>query len=129
MHHKGKRGSGRTARDPIATMDALLHDIAAQAAEDHVPTDEDRRWARGAMAKLRREFAQHPLGQRAKPPAGTRGVTIPAELLALDRETMLAQIDILRRVANVTYQHEKLTGLSDHDLRVMLAMMLDPERR
>ena len=128
MQHNGKRGRGRTARDPMVTMDALLHDIAAQAAEDHVPTAEDRRWARDALAKLRQEFAQDVPEHRARPASAKRGVTIPAALLALDRATMLAQIEILKRVANVTYQHEKLTGLSDHDLRVMLAMMLDPER-
>jgi hypothetical protein len=109
-------------------MDALLHDIAAQAAEDHVPTNEDRRWARGALAKLHREFEQHPPGPRARSASAKRGVSIPGELLALDRETMLARIEMLKQVANVSYQHEKLTGLSDHDLRVMLAMMLDPER-
>jgi hypothetical protein len=132
MQHKGKRGNGRTARDPIAIMDALLHDVAVQAAEDHVPTAEDRRWARGALAKLQREFDQNPEGDRARPasrPASKkRGVTIPPELLELDRETLLAQIEHLKKVANVNYQQSELTGLSDHDLRVMLAMLLDPER-
>jgi cell division protein FtsX len=115
MQHKGKRGSGRTARDPIAIMDALLHDVAAQAAEDHVP-------------KLQREFDQNPAGDRARPASKKRGVTIPPELLELDRETLLAQIEHLEKVANVNYQQSELTGLSDHDLRVMLAMLLDPER-
>ena len=109
-------------------MDALLHDVAAQAAEDHVPTDEDRRWARGAMAKLQRQFAQPTPVRRATPAPAKRGVTIPAELLALDRETMLAKIEVLKRLANVNYQLDELKGLSAHDLRVMLAMMLDPER-
>ena len=128
MQHKGKRGSGRTARDPIAIMDALLHDVAAQAAEDHVPTAQDRRWARGALAKLQREFDQNPDGDRSRPASTKRGVTIPPELLELDRETLLAQIDYLQRIANINYQQSELTGLSDHDLRVMLAMLLDPER-
>jgi hypothetical protein len=126
MQHNKKRG--RTARDPIAIMDALLHDVAAQAAEDHVPTDEDRRWARGAMARLHREFAQPSPVRRATPASAKRGVTIPAELLALDRETMLAKIEMLKQLANVNYQLDELKGLSAHDLRVMLAMMLDPER-
>lgn len=126
MQHKGKRGSRQTARDPIAIMDALLHDVAAQAAEDHVPTAKDKRWARGALAKLQREFDQDPPGDRARP--AKRGVTIPPELLELDRETLLAQIETLKKIANVNYQQSELTGLSDHDLRVMLAMLLDPER-
>jgi hypothetical protein len=129
MQHKGKRGSRQTARDPIAIMDALLHDVAAQAAEDHVPTAKDRRWARGALAKLQREFDQNPDGDRARPASTKRGVTIPPELLELDRETLLAQIDYLQKIANVNYQQSELTGLSDHDLRVTLAMLLDPERR
>ena len=94
-----------------------------------MPNDEDRRWARGALAKLQREFAHHPSGNRARPAPDKRGVTIPAELLALDREAMLAQLEMLKRVANVNYQLDELKGLSDHDLRVMLAMMLNPERR
>lgn len=126
MHHNKKRG--RTARDPVAIMDALLHDSAAQAAEDHVPTDEDKRWARGAMARLRREFDHPPPVRRATAASAKRGVTIPGELLALDRETMLAKIEVLKHVANVNYQLDELKGLSEHDLRVMLAMMLDPER-
>jgi hypothetical protein len=109
-------------------MDALLHDVAAQAAEDHVPTAEDIRWARGALAKLQREFDQDPQGDRARPASAKRGVAIPPELLTLGREALLARIEILRKVANVNYQQYELTGLSDHDLRVMLAMMLDPER-
>jgi hypothetical protein len=66
--------------------------------------------------------------RRATPASAKRGVTIPAELLALDRETMLAKIEVLKRLANVNYQLDELKGLSAHDLRVMLAMMLDPER-
>ncbi|TMQ04774.1 MAG: hypothetical protein E6J90_46315 [Deltaproteobacteria bacterium] len=109
-------------------MDALLHDVAAQAAEDHVPTAKDKRWARGALAKLHREFDQAPAGDRARPASTKRGVTIPPELLELDRETLLAQIEFLKKIANVNYQQSELTGLSDHDLRVTLAMLLDPER-
>jgi hypothetical protein len=128
MRHNGKHG--RTARDPIAVMDALLTDVAEQAAEDHVPTDEEMQWARGATAKLRRQVAQLQGGHRATSSGAPtkRSVVIPAEILALDREALVAHIEILRRGANVRYASLNLTGLSDNDLRTMLAVLLAPER-
>ena len=129
MHHNGKRR--RTARDPIAVMDALLHDAAAQAAEDHVPTDEERRWAQDATAKLRRQLAQLPRAPSAQPSAAPakRDVEIPPALQALDRGTLLAQLEFLRQHGHARYAHQNLTRLTDNDLRKMLAVLLAPQKQ
>ncbi|HEU4727323.1 MAG TPA: hypothetical protein VFT22_05530 [Kofleriaceae bacterium] len=78
MHHNGNNRR-RTARDPIAIMDALLHDVAVQAAEDHVSTDEDQRWAEDTVAKLHRQLAQLEPARGARPGAApaNRDVAIP----------------------------------------------------
>jgi hypothetical protein len=128
MHHNGNNRR-RTARDPIAIMDALLHDVAVQAADDYVSTDEDQRWAEDTVAKLHRQLAQLEPARDAR--SGTapakRDVEIPASIQALDRETLLAQLEFLRQHGQVRYAHQHLTGLSVNDLRKTLAMVLGPE--
>lgn len=130
MHHNGNNRR-RTARDPIAIMDALLHDVAVQAAEDHVSTDEDQRWAQDTVAKLHRQLAQLEPARDARPGAAPakRDVAIPDSIQALDRETLLAQLEFLRQRGQVRYAHQHLTGLSENDLRKTLAMVLAPEER
>lgn len=126
MYHNGNRR--RTARDPIAIMDALLDDIAEQAAEDYAPTDKDDRWAKATMANLHRQLAQLPPAHDARSGAAARkrDVEIPASIQALDRETLLAQLEFLRRRGHVRYAHQNLTQLSVNDLRKTLAVVLAP---
>ncbi len=128
MYHNGNNRR-RTARDPIAIMDALLHDVAQQAADDHVPTDEDERWAQDTVAKLHRQLAQLRPARDASSGAASakRDVEIPPSIQALDRETLLAQLEFLRQHGQVRYAHQNLTGLSVSDLRKTLAMVLAPE--
>jgi hypothetical protein len=113
-------------RDPIEIWDDLLHDAAEQAAEDIVPTEDDIRWARevnamvtARLAALRRQRASLHVPVR-------RGVTIPPEIQAMDRGALVTQLERLRREANVRYAHQDLTGLTDHDLRTLLTMILEP---
>jgi hypothetical protein len=128
MYHNGNRR--RTARDPIAVMNALLHDVAEQAAEDHVPTKEDHRWAKNTMAKLQRQLAQLRPARDAR--SGTapakRDVEIPASIQALDRDTMLVQLEFLRQCGQVRYANQNLTSLSVSDLRKTLTVALAPEK-
>jgi hypothetical protein len=126
MHHNGNRR--RTARDPIAIMDALLDDIAEQAAEDYVPTDRDDRWAKATMANLHRQLAQLPPAHDSSSgtAAGKKDVEIPESIQALDRETLLAQLEFLRQRGHVRYAHQNLTRLSVNDLRKTLAVVLAP---
>jgi hypothetical protein len=128
MHHNGN-SRRRTARDPIAIMDALLHDVAVQAAEDYVSTDEDQRWADDTVAALHRQLAKLEPTRDARSGAASakRDVEIPDAIQGLNRETLLAQLEFLRQHGQVRYAHQKLTGLSVNDLRKTLAMVLAPE--
>lgn len=130
MQHNGNNRR-RAARDPIAIMDALLHDVAVQAAEDHVSTDADQRWADDTVAMLHRQLAQLEPARGARPGAAPakRDVEIPDAIQALDRETLLVQLEFLRQHGQVRYAHQHLTGLSVNDLRKTLAMVLAPEER
>ena len=123
------RQHGRPMRDPIEIWDDLLHDAAEQAAEDSVATEDDIRWARevhamvmARLAALRRQRA--PLHVPVR-----RGVTIPPEIQAMDRGALVTQLERLRREANVRYAHQDLTGLTDHDLRTLLTVILEPSGR
>lgn len=123
MSQNGKRS--RTARDPIAIMDGLLDDVAEQAVEDLEPTADSVRWSQALGDKVRRQLASmERRGARTPTDQVRRSVTIPAEIQALDREGVLARLEILRQSANVQYAHQDLSGLSDDELRRMLAHAL-----
>ena len=51
---------------------------------------------------------------------------IGSEIRALDRAGILAQLEALRQVGDLRYAHQDLTGLSDADLRRMLAILMEP---
>jgi hypothetical protein len=57
-------------------------------------------------------------------PAVQRGVVIPPEIAKLDRPALLGQLEALRRSSAVRFAHQDLKGLTDHDLRTMLAVAL-----
>ncbi len=127
MTHNGKRD--RASRDPIAVWEVLLDDVAEQAAEDYVPTDDDIQWSRevatmvkGRIAELRRQLTP-------AQPTVRRGVGLPPDIQALDRESLLARLESLRQRAEVRYAHQDLTGLSVDDLRTVLALLVAPAER
>jgi hypothetical protein len=123
MSHHDKRN--RTARDPIAIMENLLDDIAEQAVEDLAPTADSIRWSRALGDQVRRELARmERRGVRARTDVIRPSVAIPAEIQALDRDSMLARLECLRQGARVQYAHRDLSGLSDDELRRMLAHAL-----
>lgn len=122
MSHHDKRN--RTARDPIAIMEDLLDDVAEQAVEDLAPTADSIRWSRALGDQVRRELARmERRGVRARDVVRP-SVAIPAEIQALDRDSMLARLECLRQSAKVQYAHRDLSGLSDDELRRMLAHAL-----
>lgn len=127
MRRTGKHD--RPMRDPIDIWDDLLHEAAEGAAADHVPTADDIRSARevdtavkAGLATLRRQLAPRKVPIR-------RGVTIPPEIQAMRRGALMAQLEQLRQTANVRYAHQDLTGLSDHDLRTLLTVILKPRNK
>ena len=128
MSHHGKRN--RTARDPIAIMEGLLDDVAEQAVEDLEPTADSIQWSRALCDQVRREIARmERCGARARRDVVPPTVTIPAEIQALDRNTVLARLEILRQNAKVQYAHRHLSGLSDDELRRLFAHALTLTKR
>jgi hypothetical protein len=110
--------------DPIEVWETLLDDVAEQAAEDHVTTEEESAWARDVDAMVMRQLEAlepAPESESARP---LPGVTIPPGLQALGRPVLIAQLEALRRAGLVRYAHQDLTGLSDNDLRKTLALAL-----
>lgn len=128
MSHHGKRN--RTARDPIAIMEGLLDDVAEQAVEDLEPTVDSIQWSRALGDQVRREVArmEHRV-TRARRDVVPPAVTVPAEIQALDRNTVLARLEILRQNAKVQYAHRHLSGLSDDELRRLFAHALTLTKR
>jgi hypothetical protein len=128
MSHHGKRN--RTARDPIAIMEGLLDDVAEQAVEDLEPTADSIQWSRALGDQVRREIAgMERRGARARTDVVPPTVTMPAEVQALDRDTVLARLEILRQTAKVQYAHRHLSGLSDDELRRLFAHALTLTKR
>jgi len=128
MSHHGKRN--RTARDPIAIMEGLLDDVAEQAVEDLEPTADSIQWSRALGDQVRREIASmERCGARARRDVAPPAVTIPVEIQALDRNTVLARLEILRQNAKVQYAHRHLSGLSDDELRQLFAHALTLTKR
>ena len=127
MSQNGKHE--HAVEDPIAIWEDLVDDMAEQTAEDRFPTEDDIRWSRdvdamvsGHLARLRRQLTPAEVPVRY-------GVTIPEEIQALDRESLLARIENLRQSGSVRYAHQNLTRLSDRDLRTMLALLVTPTER
>jgi hypothetical protein len=119
-----KSNSRQRIPDPVAAWDALLDAAAEDDIDNYEPTPDDRQWARSvdAMVQERLDALQRQLGRTR--PTIQRGVAIPPEIAKLDRAALVAQLEALRRSSAVRYAHQDLKGLSDHDLRTMLAVAL-----
>jgi hypothetical protein len=125
-----KNQPDETVRDPIATMETLLDDIAEQAADDYVPTDDDIRWASELGSVVEQRLAGLERRPRRPPQDQVRhDVIIPESIQRLDRESLLVQLELQRRNPNVQYAQRNLTTFSDDDLRRMLALLMQPPRR
>lgn len=120
--HERRHGN---MRDPIAIMEALLDDVAEQAAEDYIPNEDDRRWARELRATVEQRLAslerRPPRSRRARPDGD---IVIPEELRTLDRANMLLWLDNECRAPNVQVANQRLTRLSDDSLRRLLAVLM-----
>jgi hypothetical protein len=116
-------------RDPVAIWDDILDVIAEDDAETGEASEDDVQWSQrvDAMVKSRLAGLRRQLTPTDVPVK--RGVSIPSEIQAFDRKMLLAQLEILRQGASVRYAHQDLTGLSDNDLRTMLAILVEPAER
>lgn len=115
----------QTQRDAREIWDDLLHEAAEQAVEDRTLGEDDLQWASEVnalvsshLAALRRQLTPRYVPIR-------RGVKIPPRIQTLDRWTVVAQLEDLRRRGLVSFAHQDLTGLTDRDLRQMLTVSLE----
>lgn len=116
-------------RDPVAIWEDILDLVAEDDAENGESTDEDREWSKSLDATVRARLAEM---RRQLTPGDVpvqRGVTIPPEIEALDRQALVERLEMLRQGANVRYAHQELTGLSDNNLRIMLALAMRSSKR
>jgi hypothetical protein len=110
--------------DPITFVDTVMDHVAQEEADNAPFTPEEDRWALGIrqnvdmhLAALRRQLTlDQPTSKRP----------ISDEIRALDREGLLAQLEVLRRGPGARYAHLDLTRLTTDDLRQMLAEILEP---
>jgi hypothetical protein len=116
----------RPAPDAVAILDAVIDHVAEEEAENGVSTAQEVRWAHDLRRKMQSHIAA--LRRQLTPvqPIVRRSVPIGSEIRALDREGLLAQLEALRQVGDLRYAHQDLTGLSDADLRRMLAILMEP---
>ena len=108
-------------RDPIAIWEDLLELVAEDDAETGEPTKGEVTWSAAVDASVKSRLAEL---RRELTPGDveiTRGVAIPREIEALDRDALVAQLEIERLRPDFRYAHQDLTVLSDYNLRIMLA--------
>lgn len=110
--------------DPIAAWDAIVDLAAEDDMASYQPTPDDLQWARrvDAMVQARLDTLQHQITRSRS--VIKRGVAIPREIQALGRPELLARLEAMRQRPGVRYAHQDLTGLSDHDLRTMLVVLM-----
>jgi hypothetical protein len=119
MASNGKYDDGLPS--PVAVLRTILEHVAEEETEDGPSTEAEERWAQklhqtmtARIAVMRRQLT--PFGAPIKAPSPIR-----SDLHALPRLEMLARIAALVEAGAVQYAHQDLTGLSDEDLRWLLA--------
>jgi len=114
----------RSALDAIAILDAVIDHVAEEEAENGEPTEQDLRWSHDLRRQMQSRIAAL---RRQLTPARPiiRSVSIDSGIRVLDREGLLAQLEALRQRGDLRYAHQELTGLSDDDLRRMLALLAE----
>ena len=112
------------SRSPDEVLDTVL-DLIADGEPDSEPTEDDRRWVREQHARMQAQIAEMRRRHTPAHPIIHQSVPISSELHALTREQVLVRLEQLSRVDGVQYAHSDLVGLSDEDLRQLLAVLLE----
>jgi len=125
MKRNGKRPSNET--DSLHPLETLLAHVSEESVD---PVDDARAdvWACGVRAKLDTQLAA--LRRQLNParPTPRRAARISDELIALDREELLARLAVLRKIPEVQIAHLELSGLTTDDLRQLVAEIEATER-
>lgn len=113
--------------DPLAFIDTVMDHVAQEEAEaDEVEfTPEEDRWARGVRQNLDTHLAALRRQLTPAQPTHKHLAPIPDEIRALDREGLLARLEILCQSphARARYTPQDLTGLTTDELRQMVVML------
>ena len=111
-------------RDPIAIWDNILELVAEDDAQNAEVSEGVRQWSQRLDAQVKSRIAE--LRRKLTPTDVEiqRDVTIPPEIQALDRNAIVAQLEIERRAGNCRWAHSELTGLSDESLRRTLTLAI-----
>ena len=108
--------------DAIAILDAVIDHVAEEEAENGEPTEQDIRWSRDVRREMQSRIAALRRQLTAAQPIDQPAVPIGSDIRVLDRESLLARLEALRQGDSA----QDLTGLSDDDLRRMLARLTGP---
>jgi hypothetical protein len=111
--------------------DQILHEVALDAAQsEQRDSERDRLWAddlaastRVHLAKMRHEFLLRTAATKTP-------IAVKAELLALDRPSLLARLASLLEHAGPSAQlaYRDLSHQSDDDLRLLVTVIEEPSR-
>lgn len=118
MKRNRKRTSSET--DRTHPLEIVLEHVAAESI-DPLDDADTNVWARGVRAKVDAQLAA--LRRQLNParPMLRGAARISDELLALDREDLLARLAVLRQLPEVRIAHLELSGLTTDDLRQLVA--------
>jgi hypothetical protein len=108
-------------------IDAILHDEALVDAETGSSTQRQRRIASQVRTSVQARLAELRRGLLPAPTPPVKAGPLPSHLLALGRDALMARLDDMVRVHGTALQfaHRNLAGLSDDDLRRMIAILED----
>ena len=112
----------------VDTLAAILAHVAMDADNDDRPTDDDRDWAQALAADTQRRLNAMRRARTPRSPAIGPAASISAELQALARPALIAQLGQVSQRGDAKFAHRDLTGLTDDDLRQLLAVALAGER-
>jgi hypothetical protein len=109
-------------------LEVLLEHISAESSDDPDEVAREDAWAHAVRQKVDTQLAA--LRRQLSParPAPRRAARVSDELLALDREGLLARLALLRQAPEVRIAHLELQGLTTDDLRQLVAEIEATER-
>lgn len=118
------RPNGKPPRGPnsAAVLETVIEHIAEEEADHGISSEDSARWARRVKADMADRIAALRRQRVPARPETHRVSPIAPEILALDREALLAKLATFSHGETVQYAHRDLTGLSDDDLRRLLTL-------
>lgn len=115
-------------RDPRAVWADILEMVADDDAETGESSEGVKQWSRELDTPIKSRVAE--LRRRLTPTDVEikQDVTIPPEILAMDRDALVAQLESMRQSGVVSIQYQQLRGLNDKSLRTTLVIALQKLR-